>query len=1722
MADYKDYIVRYDIQADVTKAIEGLRTIAEIAQQFEGPMKALSTAITDVSRAANQLKQNSQITFAPQIDLSIFNNQLRKMVVDVRAAASEMHAALFQALSGNPVATNAMKKGATSALSSPKNIAQIKRDIESYERELDKIYGTRKKNKKGETIRNRDGSLYFAKKSNMHDKVATLEGQGKAIRARISQLKTDMAALEKIEQDAAAATARTSTSKKTAVSAKSQAAPLTNVTPAVIRQWKESFGDARLKNLTINIRGNANGPKGAITVIEQVLASLKSLQSQASFTINPLLNPEGFAAAETQLRSLASLSAKVVAPFGGQTNKGTSKGKGGKAIGANGKPLAVDVIGNVTSLLPPKTELVVPVVGEMTKLQSKVTEAVPVNAKIAAGSITESLKGIKKPTIPAHIKLIWEKGAVGRQQQLKSLSEKIPPIKLVLDTSSAIAKLEEFITLIKSSSPQNIALTASGAASSGTGKSGVAAVSTGSGTTGAQTSNSGKGKSNTPPTAQERYQAFRQKAAEKAAKQKADQRLRTSKIAEYKSQQTAWYNQRQAMYNRLFEAVPKPDYNWARRAEMQRASELATMRTDAIAAFSKPTPFEQQEAAAIKAANEQKELARKTASQQSIARHQRQAQRLTAQFRNAVSPWVTSESHLNTAFKYRRYFRDAMILTGINPLSNNTTSAQMLQYYHGVADWMRVNNVAVPWQLTDQIHKLTAQNRQAAIAEKEAQRKSDEQARKEATKQSISRHQRQADRLRAQAHNAMLPFAQSKEQLNMLTKNRRFFRQAITTTGIIPTPGMEAPQMLRYLQGVSAQMQQARVAVPWQLQSQINKLQTEMAKAGVAPKSSGGSSRTVWAPAPQKPFFDRARKWAYPFTGQTSFGVRTPMAVDMAKGMGVMFAIGGAMSAIGGSFSQAMEYQNTMRTTQAILQNGTDTYSQNAFRNMEATVRDVGVKTKFSAPEVASAARFLAMAGSDIEGINAAIRPIADLALIGDSDLGETADKMTNIMTTFGAKPEDLRRDPEIMRRYANIMATTATRSNTDLMMLAESAKYGGGVAQMYGSNDPNLFADTMAIFGVMGNAGVQASSAGTALRMMYQNIFNPNKNQRKILDMLAERGVKTKNEDGSNRSMLDFLVDLSNEVSAKEMPDVVGKLFRITAQPGATAAILAATGGDQNTAAEVAHGLDYFSDTVDKKGLPALIKLMLANRESINGNISGAIAEEKQNTISGLWAQVTSTFTEGIVKAFEQRQGGFEGMLKGLRDYLAKPETVAMLQNLLDMVIEIGGVMAQFVKIWADLYNMCPGLIKLWVTTQLFFSQLGTLIVPLISIIGVFNRLGGILAKIAGVPLTGLFASGGKAVGMTNVAGVAASNMPFIVGKTSGGKNISIRGNIANRARQAIENNKLMAMGLSTNIVGYAKAKVALDNNTRQHYAEVRSRAKRMYGWARVGRAFKSTAGATLTAASFAPIFGGISKLFMGLMTGLAKAVGFLCNPITAIIGVTAAAGYSLYKLYQFANGNTEAQIQAQQKMARASQEATQAMATNYAWFTDQINEWKRPAAVVEATPKSDTQVKLEKQNERFKAENADIIADLTKDASYKAIDANIESWRARVKSNPLYRFAIGNDYDKWVGAGLSENNSQLPHTGTDADFGTAIYNLIFGAENHAKEVQQKRIQAAIRTAGASNPAIVEASNKIVALRQQYLDKAITLQEYQNQAFAIRDAIISPQGLKDPTLKSV
>ena len=1789
MADYKDYIVRYDIIADVTKAAEGLQSIATIAKEFEGPMRTLQKAITQVSQSVYQLKQNSQITFAPKIDTGAFNNQLRAMVTQVRSAAAEMHSAIFQALSGNSTATQTAQKGIGSALNSPRTVAAIKKDIESYNRELDKLLGTPKKNKKGDTIRNRDGLIQMTKnglaKASVHDqaifqeKLMTLETQKRAIQNIIQQRKAELAMAEKLEKEAAAQQAKTTKAQSSAITATSrttapQPAKLTNVTPAVIREWKKAFGDAKNKSLTVNIRGNASGSNGALTVIEQIQTSLKSLQSQASFNINPVLNTEGFAAAEAQLRQLASLSAAVVAPF---TSKDTKvKGKPGNVVStltkeektrladackqiktwndkiapiqqrldanraipeeqrtpavkgqitrdaktlatyqANRaeqenivrnlqgrsvaavqstakaiKPLALDIVGNLSKINVTAKPPVVPIVGEITKLEGKVTEAIPVNVKIMSDQVAASVRSITpKPVLDVQVHLVTDQA----KQQLQTLASQTKPIQKPVTQSATGSKTTATTPVsstttaaipptAKTKSPQNIKLTATG----------VPAVH--SATTPTPASK--------PAVVSQPKQQTVTSATKKTPVVDSTKKLNQPKIppVSLTLDTTGAVAALEEFIAKVRAASPQNIKLTATGVPANTPTQATTAQQTPVAPTTPTTPIVPPIATGGTTQQGKKQTGHTGHQPLTVQeRYDRQRQQSEERARKQ-----RGDNRFRAA-KHQEYISQQQAWY----------AQQQSMYNHLFRNIPRDAKPDVNWIQREQAKRNAelARMRADATAAFATPTPYEAKERAKAVANSINRHQQQATRLRAQAYNSMLPFAQSKEQVNMLTKHRKFFRQAVATTGIVPTPGMEAPQMLRYLQGVSSQMQQASVAVPWQLQSQINKLEGQIAKSKGIGESS--PSRSAMAPMPvrQKPFFDRTRKWAYPFTGQTSFGVRTPMAVDMAKGMGVMFAIGGAMSAIGSSFSQAMEYQNTMRTTQAILQNGTDSYSQNAFKNMEGTVRNVGVKTKFSAPEVASAARFLAMAGYDIDAINNAIRPIADLALIGDSDLGETADKMTNIMTTFQIAPER-------MREAANIMATTATRSNTDLMMLAESAKYGGGVANMYGRNDPNLFADTMALFGVMGNAGIQASSAGTALRMMYQNLFKPNKNQRKVLDMMNQSyGITTLKEDGSYRAMSDILIEMAQRIPENQMAQIVGNLFRITAQPGAAATLLAAAGGDKGIAEEIGSGIEMMSNKMSSKaGMSSLVSLMLANRNSVNGNISGAIAEEKQNTITGLWAQVTSTFTEGIVQAFEKRQGGFEGILKKLRDYLAKPETIQMMQNLLDMIIEIGKVMAWFVKIWASLYNAAPNMIKWWVILQMGITQMGALIAPVVSLIGVFDRLKGAILGLAGVSSvagTSVARNVTRGAAVSSAANAAMMGTPLVVGQGKWGKQ-TISGNTAARARQAMTANAILAGELALSGASRKSTLETLNKETRQHYAAVRERAARIYGPSRAVRAFKTAATTLPTMASLAPMFGGLKSMLMGLLTGLAKAAGFLVNPVTLAVGAVAGLGYGLYKLKQRIDGTSEAQQRARVEANKAADQTTRELTKEGKWYQDYMNENIPAPSPVISSINTQQIAQYNADKERFNQLYATIFNDFSKDASKQSIHDVSTKWRSVISSNPAFRLAIGNaaNYD------FSKKHKQLdynPYNDSTNGF-VALWNLWHADEDNAINQKNGMVQDALMIEGANDIRTQQAIRNIAELRQKFLNGEIASEaEYQRKAQEIRTNFMSQFTAKLP-----
>jgi TP901 family phage tail tape measure protein len=140
-------------------------------------------------------------------------------------------------------------------------------------------------------------------------------------------------------------------------------------------------------------------------------------------------------------------------------------------------------------------------------------------------------------------------------------------------------------------------------------------------------------------------------------------------------------------------------------------------------------------------------------------------------------------------------------------------------------------------------------------------------------------------------------------------------------------------------------------------------------------------------------------------------------------------------------------------------------------------VKEVNRLTPLTNMDIASGTRYLAMAGNSAEAIQNMIDPAAKLASIFDMNLGGkggVADMMTNIMATFNIASTEA-------KRVADILGVATTSANISLTDLAQSLQYSGATFRNAGVD----LSTAAAAIGVLGDQGIQASSAGTALANM-------------------------------------------------------------------------------------------------------------------------------------------------------------------------------------------------------------------------------------------------------------------------------------------------------------------------------------------------------------------------------------------------------------------------------------------------------------------------------------------------------------------------------------------------------------------------------------------------------------------------------------------------------------
>ena len=213
--------------------------------------------------------------------------------------------------------------------------------------------------------------------------------------------------------------------------------------------------------------------------------------------------------------------------------------------------------------------------------------------------------------------------------------------------------------------------------------------------------------------------------------------------------------------------------------------------------------------------------------------------------------------------------------------------------------------------------------------------------------------------------------------------------------------------------------------------------------------------------------------------------------------------------------------------------------------------KEVNEVTPLTAADIASGEKYLAMAGNNVEQIERMIGPAAKLASIFSMPLGQkggVADLVTNIMQTFNIPSQNA-------TQVVDQLATAVTSANISLTDLAQSFQYSGAEFR----NAKISMGDAAAAIGVLGNQGIQASSAGTALANMMRYLTLSVTGQKKGGgEMLKSLGIdpKTLVDASGNLLRLDKIISiLGDKLRGKRGIDISSALFNIFGVRGTRAA---------------------------------------------------------------------------------------------------------------------------------------------------------------------------------------------------------------------------------------------------------------------------------------------------------------------------------------------------------------------------------------------------------------------------------------------------------------------------------------------------------------------------------------------------------------------------------------
>lgn len=396
-------------------------------------------------------------------------------------------------------------------------------------------------------------------------------------------------------------------------------------------------------------------------------------------------------------------------------------------------------------------------------------------------------------------------------------------------------------------------------------------------------------------------------------------------------------------------------------------------------------------------------------------------------------------------------------------------------------------------------------------------------------------------------------------------------------------------------------------------------------------------------------------------------------------------AMGSALTSVGGTLTKSVTLP-LVGVGAAVMKVGNDFEAQmsrvqaisgatgDELKALTDQAIDLGATTAFSAGEAAEGMENLASAGFNTQEIMSAMPGLLDLAASSGAELGTASEIAASAIRGFGLAASDA-------GHVADVFAEAAARTNAQTEDMGEAMKYIAPVAKAMGQS----LEETAAAVGIMSDAGIKGSQAGTSLRSALSRLAKPTE---VMLTKMGELGLSFYDAQGNMLPLNGIIEQLETNMAGLTQEQRNNALITLFGQ----------------------------------ESLSGMLALMERGPDELR-----ALTESFEDC-DGAAAEMAETMLDNTKGSVEEMMGSIETLAIRLQQVMA-PAVTAVIQKITEFVNKLSSLSPETLQMIVTI----AGVVAALGPVLLIIGKLSKAIGSIISLIGGAGGLSAILTALTG-----------------------------------------------------------------------------------------------------------------------------------------------------------------------------------------------------------------------------------------------------------------------------------------------------------------------------------------------------------------------------------------------------